>query len=209
MAYFYDNDQPTAPGQFIIDVGQGDEYRPLGSLLSTGSDIRTTDLALSQYLRITAYVIDFKLDDVNWSTSDRNNMSRHAVDESLKDGLHIVIPWFGGYRICVRPNWDDADLDVSERSTLTCMTFLSDADVARSKPSFHVFYVLDRRGDHYERVGIFRLCLAYRIAIPPGIGAVFRDTEGKVCHTDAGCCKRKQGRLPWLEGAEKRTLLLG
>ena len=95
----------------------------------------------SHYLDVTLYTIALVLVDVVWDDDGTRNGYHVAV--ALRDDLEVYFP----------VKWSRDPAEISQSSPLTGALFISERRIRKPKSSTVVF-VLEKHGDHYERIGL-------------------------------------------------------
>lgn len=98
----------------MVELIEKYKYRLLQSLFDLDiSSFQGVIANMTPLLKITAFMTEFKLENITWDLScpDSNHM---------ENGFHLLLPWFDTYELCIAPEWDDIALDINGHSLLLC-----------------------------------------------------------------------------------------
>jgi hypothetical protein len=189
-AYHLGAFQPILSTDDTIKVFGKEEYQPLKSLLEIDSKtFRDSTTTFSQYLKVTASLIEFALESIIWDEESSTHL--HA-----RNGPYVIVPWHDTSVLCLWLSLDDATLDINNRSSLVCTTLTDDDEILNGIFEAIAFLVLDHRGKYYERVGVFDFTT---------FPVIMRNREG-ARHVGREELKSPH---PWMQNLKKQTFLLG
>jgi hypothetical protein len=106
---------------------------------------------ISPVLKLTAVVAEYRVQNMTAS-------SLCWESESMDNGVHLVLPWYGFQELRILLEWDDVALDLAGHSSLSRAIILSkEHQTGMRDIKESTMIVLKSHGEHYERVRFFSI----------------------------------------------------